>query len=277
MISYSSVKDVVSRSLPLGGRQVSATRFEWDISGRCSKPVRVNLHARKQKGRIFAYTPGETPPPLEMDMDAPCRKCPWCLRNRARLWADRAKNEFLLSSRVWFGTLTLNQEARTRNLMKAHQLARHAGVDLESAPAAIQSKYRHRANVQELAKWLKRVRKNANTRFRYLLCSEDHEDGTPHYHVLIFESFMYSQIGKRTLDGAWKLGFSQFRLADISKATYVTKYLTKSSTARVRASSNLGNGPRPMGIANAVERDKPTPRNDTEEGPGMPEGSPVVA
>lgn len=279
MLSYDSVREVVAKALLHGGAQVSATRFEWDVSGRCERPVTVNLFARKQKGRKFEYTPGETKIPLEMNMGTNCRRCNWCLRQRMKLWRTRAYNEGLISSRIWFGTLTLNQQARTNNLMLAHKLARSAGFDLDTADKGLQSKYRHKANVAELARWLKRVRKNASTRFRYLLVSEDHEDGTPHYHVLIFESFAYSQVTKRHLESAWRLGFTQFRLCEPKKAGYVTKYLSKSATARVRASTRLGSGPRAHRIAPPQgERGLPDPRPGTLRGDTSlcDEGSPVA-
>jgi len=278
MLSYLSVRHTIAKALEHRGRQVSATSFEWDISGRCEKPVRVNLFARKQKGQVFHYTPGETSPPMELNMETSCRKCRWCLRQRSRLWETRAYNEYLISSRVWLGTLTLNQEARTKNLMLAHQLARKAGFDLDGADPALRSKYRHKANTAELARWLKRVRKNSDTRFRYLLCSEDHEDGTPHYHVLVFESFAHSQVSKRILQDAWRLGFTSFKLCDENGAHYVTKYLMKAASARVRASSRLGTGGRPLAIAAAARAAcDPTTRLHSEEGHGTPgpEGSPV--
>ena len=49
---------------------------------------------------------------------------------------------------------------------------------------------------------------------------------------------------KRILEDAWKLGFTSFKLVEpaSSTASYVTKYLTKSALARVRASVHYGTG-----------------------------------
>lgn len=93
---------------------------------------------------------------------------------------------------------------------------------------------------QEIDRYLKRVRKSGAP-FRYLLVSEAHKDGFPHFHLLVHEAAL--PLTKRLLESNWRLGYSQFRLvnnSDPRSAFYVCKYLAKSAQTRVRASKGYG-------------------------------------
>jgi hypothetical protein len=93
----------------------------------------------------------------------------------------------------------------------------------------------------DITNWLKRIRKNSGATLRYLLVCEAHKSGLPHWHVLIHE--YQGKVVKAKLEAAWRNGFSHFRLVpttDIRTAWYVTKYLSKSALARVRASQHYG-------------------------------------
>ena len=88
---------------------------------------------------------------------------------------------------------------------------------------------------------------------RYVLVAERHKDGWPHYHALVHERG--PMVTKRELQGQWKLGFTAFKLVDMSdKAVpyYVTKYLSKQALARIRASLKYGSG------LNAITPDTPS-------------------
>src|SRR3546814_8298459 len=85
--------------------------------------------------------------------------------------------------------------------------------------------------------WLKRVRSVTGVPLRYLLVVEPHDDGFPHFHILMHEQD--SPVRKALLEEQWRSGFSHWRLVkneDPRSVYYACKYLTKSHQTRVRAS-----------------------------------------
>src|SRR3546814_836309 len=76
---------------------------------------------------------------------------------------------------------------------------------------------------------------------RYLLVVEPHDDGFPHFHILMHEQD--SPVRKALLEEQWRSGFSHWRLVkneDPRSVYYACKYLTKSHQTRVRASRRYG-------------------------------------
>jgi hypothetical protein len=72
---------------------------------------------------------------------------------------------------------------------------------------------------------------------------EAHKSGLPHYHALIHEYGDCLLRKKRMLEPQWTFGYSNHRLVNEHGVTgYVTKYLSKASNARVRASRAYGQG-----------------------------------
>jgi hypothetical protein len=128
------------------------------------------------------------------------------------------------------------------------------GVDFDDLPEAEQFRERHREIGPEITKWLKRVRKNSGASLRYVLVAEPHTGksgkgsganlGLPHYHLLIHEADESSPLRARHMRDSWSLGFSKVILVDqdaeLRHAAYVAKYLSKSASARVRASQGYG-------------------------------------
>lgn len=220
-------------------------RGTWDVSLDCETPVPVQLYSRAtglvknlSKHGVRAV------PGIELNLLTPCRRCPVCLRRKARHWRERAIAEITQSNRTWFGTLTTRPDfdvwldqlaaSKTRNFWSADEV----------------KKFEPRARVlgTEVTKYLKRVRKNSGCQFRYLLVTELHASANtaaekfmrPHVHILLHE-FAGQPIAKRLLDAAWGHGHCQWRLvADIRAAWYVSKYISKASSARVRASLDYG-------------------------------------
>lgn len=179
------------------------------------------------------------------DQQVRCRKCPPCLQMRSTLWTAKAIDEVALARRSWFGTLTLDPVQVCRFTLLADRRARARRCEpLSDMNSADRFKAIAEAASPELTKWLKRVRANSRAPLRYLLVCEAHKSGVPHWHCLIHEADI--PVTKRTLDGAWSLGFSQFRLVngDPTVARYVCKYLAKSALTRVRASQTYGRPPR---------------------------------
>lgn len=190
---------------------------------------------------------------LPVVQKARCRKCENCLLHRRHLWTARAVDEILLSRRSWFGTLTVSPENRFRFRMEADLSAQRKRQEpLSDLPPADHFQYLAKPVLREATRFLKRLRKSGAV-FRYLLVTEAHASGDPHLHILVHE--IENPIGKRALEGAWRSGFSHWRLVkgDRSAATYVCKYLNKSAQTRVRASLGYGTQRRIAVAAEAVQ------------------------
>lgn len=186
------------------------------------------------------YFEGKSNSKVPVSLESRCRKCAACLAHRRRLWSARAADELKAAHRTWFVTLTVRPEDRFVTSMQASAIAFRAGHgDWYAMSSENQFRYLVQVLNQEIDRFLKRVRKAAS--FRYLLVSEAHKDGFPHFHMLIHEAAL--PLTKRLLESNWRLGHSQFRLvnsADARSAYYVCKYLSKSAQTRVRASKRYG-------------------------------------
>lgn len=228
-----------------------------EVHGDCTAPRDVEIRGveslalTKLRQDTWDYAPGYglTPdtyfvPPKSRTVyvRVRCRKCPQCLDQKRRQWTARAIQEVRNASRTWFGTLTVGPDRRLWASAKADQLCRQRRAESLSSLTPIERTKAIAAQLQpEVTRWLKRVRKQSKARFRYLLVSEAHEDGFPHFHLLLHE--MGQSITKRTLEAQWKYGFSNWRLVpagDGKPAMYVCKYLSKSAQTRVRASRDYG-------------------------------------
>lgn len=96
----------------------------------------------------------------------------------------------------------------------------------------------HNEISKEITKYFKRLRKSG-LKFRYVLVTEAHKDGYPHYHALVHE--VSAQIPKQKLEEQWPFGFTTFRLVkDMKAAYYIAKYLAKDARTRIRASQGYG-------------------------------------
>lgn len=291
---HDELRNVITEALALGGRHHSVMCKEWDISMGCQDPVtrvlfqrpgadvkddaskfvlEVQKHfpgaaakhllpARKTPGDKIVVAPGKSVP-LELTLLTPCRKCGRCLRRRANLWASRAMTELRAAPRTWFVTLTLGPSARTTMISRARvTTARNTTVDqttgefisddYDALSYGDQFQAIHREISSEITRYVKRIRKNSGANLRYVFVTERHKDGFPHYHALVHECD--GVLTKATLRDAWHLGFGLWKLADPAHAKYVTKYLSKSAVARVRASQDYGHPPAATGGLRADPR-----------------------
>lgn len=230
------------------------------VSGRCSDPVfasRTIRDFRNQGAKWMEVAKGEGREPIFQDVEARCRRCENCLRERARSWTARAIAECNASARTWFGTLTCGPDVQCRTLMRARALAFETlAGDYDAMPYGEQFVRRVDVLGPDLQRYIKRVRKASGAKLRYLLVAERHQSGDPHFHMLVHEVSEETPVRERTLSGQWVLGFSQWRLSDPSAAWYVCKYLSKTLAARVRASH--GYGTPPLVIAGNSLREKMT-------------------
>lgn len=204
----------------------------------------------------------DTQKPLRLILTARCRRCEWCLKQRRNLWWLRARAEYEAASRTWFGTMTLNPDMHYRVQSIVDLDLKSQGIDIDALSVDEQFAERHRVVSRWITKYLKRVRKQSGARLRYMLVAEPHKSGLPHYHCLIHEASPDDVVTERLLRKTWKYGHSKFKLVESkAAAAYVTKYLTKTATVRVRASLRYGT---PTGLLeNEMNVKGPTPNNPT--------------
>lgn len=189
----------------------------------CDKPYRVSLVSQKPDSVFDASVTLLEGKTRWIDLDTPCRKCERCLQNRRLLWKGRMEKEIRKSFRTWFGTITINPQARFMFSLRAGSRDYHSSYRIIS---------------KEMTKYFKRLRK-AGYKFRYVLVAESHKDGYPHLHLLVHE--VAKPIPKKRLQSEWTHGFTNFKLVnDFSAAHYVAKYLAKDARTRIRASQEYG-------------------------------------
>lgn len=221
---------------------------------------------------IPRYFEGKSNSKVPVSFDSRCRKCSNCLAHRRRLWTARASDELKAAHRTWFATLTVSPENRFVASMNAAASAARAGHgSWRSMSSENQFRYLVEYLNREIDKFLKRVRKSGAP-FRYLLVSEAHKDGFPHFHMLIHEAAL--PLTKRLLESNWRLGYSQFRLvnnADPRSAFYACKYLAKSAQTRVRASRRYGRAQLLSAATEAVEQLTRLLPDTRSLSPGSPE------
>lgn len=230
-----------------------------DCAGRCQKPVRLTLQGSKNVLENDASTTGRYLPSVSelgneqfwnvnpthsLDMDVRCRKCPACLRARAKLWRQRMVSEIRAAERTWFITLTLSPEAHYKALCAARLRLSRGGTRFDELSPEEQFAERHRSINDELTRFVKRVRKNSGSEIRLILVCEAHKSGLPHYHGLIHEGSIDRPVRYSVLKNAWREGFGAYKLVHEGDAPagYCAKYLSKSALARVRASQGYGRG-----------------------------------
>lgn len=238
-----SVREPYQRVVPDGyGGEVVKTFYDSRIVQ--SKYVHIGTYGADV---IYAETgkPVRTPHSYYLDVWTRCRKCAKCLAYRSWVWRNRATVECHSATRTWFATLTLSPANHVRYGFQAGlKVAKRRGDDFDALPESEQFALRNQEISKEITKWLKRVRKYSGAPFKYLLVTEAHKSGLPHYHLLIHEQCAERPLRHAMLSDQWRLGFSKFKLVDDPKAaTYVTKYLSKSAIARVRASLRYGQTP----------------------------------
>lgn len=252
---FRAVRDVRRLAVLALGRGAvlrSPAHVEWEASGDCETPRFRELHGRAESGRgpwRYDWSTGWTEAQgidkgtLVLSMWVPCRRCRSCLRRRAAHWRFRAECELQAAPRTWFGTLTCRADVHYQHELKA-SLRLLRGGTVWSRDLSDEEQFRERAKEgsRELTLWLKRVRKEAGVPLRYLLVTEAHKSGLPHWHCLIHEVEPDGHVSWRTLARQWGLGFNRFSLVGPSDpaASYVCKYLAKAALTRVRASQDYG-------------------------------------
>lgn len=255
---FLKVLGLAHKALAAGGRMLSPTQVEWDVSGDCQNARSFTVTGTPWKGFMipqggpqghwgaFSVFRDKRKHRLSVIMHVRCRtECVACLRSKRRMWTYRAITECNRAKRNWFGTLTIRPEALFVFLTRARLKQSACGVDYEGLVPFERFNLLVAEITPEISRFLKRVRKASGARLRYLLVAEHHKSGDPHFHILVHE--VDGDVSKRDLDGAWHVGFSQFRLVagDTLQSrnravAYVCKYISKSQLARTRASLKYG-------------------------------------
>lgn len=208
--SVEALERLAYQALMSGGRAEGSRYVEWDISGNCRNPVRVNRYSRasenpkvlregRRKADPFAKVIGRIGDiivpwheikrvarvqrlGMEVTLLTECRRCDECLRKRAARWRFRAVAECEAAPRTWFGTLTLRPEEHYKIDALLRLGVKDAKGRYRRQPVTnwheLTDEARARLRIaevnRELTLWLKRVRKNSGCQFRYLAVTEIH-------------------------------------------------------------------------------------------------------
>lgn len=195
---------------------------------------------RDERDRYWEWVPGRRHS-LYLEHWLRCNRCSECLKHRARLWAARIHYEVENAPRTWFGTLTLNPS----RLFQTELEARRAVAGYDQLPLWDKRKERLRVSGSEVTRYMKRLRKEATAKIRFVCVTETTSSGErefhPHYHLLVHEqtrgALLHSVLAKH-----WTWGFEKWRLIEPQTRPewYLCKYLLKERGDRVRASVLYG-------------------------------------
>lgn len=220
---------------------------EINFSGNCSDPVDM-LFLPDPDG--WEGTLAETL--WEMRVLFRCRKCRRCLTVRKWEWFERCRAEIeATKGRIWWGTLTASPNLRLRWRAKAAERKAELAKDGWIAPSKPEAREKwhwdilERSAYQDVQKYLKRLRKKyPAAAFRYLIVTEQSQDQTPHFHLLLFESKAAVNVKWEDLNGQWWSNTKWVLLGDSAtcdyKALYALKYMSKTRDAKIRASFRFG-------------------------------------
>lgn len=221
--------------------KVRPYRYEVFLSGDCLNPYLIELTGRDSVDQFDreVLLQGSASNPTFVDLYVRCRRCETCRANTYRRWYARTMQEMMISQKAYLVTPTFNGEHR--NEINVGAVLRMIGDDDLTEWGAL-----NKASYEFVKKAFKRVR-SRNKResrpvtLRYLAVSEAHEDGFPHYHILIFADKRYGlndclftefvKMGRTTVD----------LVKDPQRQVgYCLKYILKSGQHSIRASLNFG-------------------------------------
>lgn len=249
MLHHDRMVNLFIRAMNGGGIRRSLNTIEWPCHGDCLNPWYTECYGRPRSyeggdmtrpQKWFVVSGGQIP--LTVIVSTRCRKCDKCRTARSNEWRFRAREELRRAARSWFGTLTLSPEAHHRMMSLARHHAATTAVPWNDLD--YEERFRRIAltSLKEVTKYTKRVRKQAKVPLRFLTVTERHRSGLPHFHMLVHEVEL-KPVTHKILSSQWDLGFEKWRLVpheDLNSARYITKYISKEATTRIRASLNYG-------------------------------------
>lgn len=256
-IDRSKAVQIIQKASANGGRFSETMRMHWDVSNDCLNPRHIELTGRDERHPSHGLRK-----PVFIDMTVQCRKCENCRARKAAHWRMRAVAELkaaeVVNARTWFVTLTLKPSLQFEGLSRARMKAKSASVNWEDLHQDDRFLRLASMHGDRITRYLKRLRtgdkQSGPHDIRYLLVAEAHKSGMPHFHMLMHEKSADNPVRKSSIQRFWKDGYSSAKLVrETGVASYVTKYITKSCLARVRASKDYGNYvPEPSSLPQAI-------------------------
>ncbi len=218
----------------LAGGTVAQSSFVSDWEPYCDNPVTVDRRITSRLtndgikfGGLKLLDPLKS---LEVSIQVPCRRCDKCLQFRQMQWRERALIEIEKANRTWWVTLTLSP-------------THLAGILLEARSDS--DKHVEAAAYNHVQRYFKRLRK-LGAEFRYLAVFErGRKTGRQHYHLFLHETGTRPVV-KLLIEAQWRSNVHARLVGGMEargRATYITKYATKSFAIRPRASLDYGKNP----------------------------------
>lgn len=253
-IDHKDLKRSMIKALANGATHPVINRVEADYSGSCTdkqfvvRTSRPTTHADGSPGQ-GTYLCQET--------WVRCGRCSNCMRTRAWKWSRRAELECRQSILSWMGTLTLSPTHRSRvdATARVDYKAFNAMADFDQLTSDEQFAWKVGVIYPDLARYKMQLRNLSGSKLRTLIVAEPHEDGQPHFHMLVHEHDRKGTLTRDILRDQWKLGFTKWKMIDdhTTDARYVCKYISKSGAVRPRASAQYGK--MSLAILAAFQRD----------------------
>lgn len=237
------------RAIGAGAARTGLNSARWECHGDCLAPYWTQYFGRPRPhsgdpfrpDKFHTFKGGQMT--MHLDISTRCRNCDNCRRARFLEWRHRIREEVRSAARSWFGTLTMSPEIHYRVMVSARLEASATSVPWESLPPDERWRRVALTSLKEVTKYVKRVRKEANVPFRYVVVTERHKSGLPHFHALVHEIEL-KPVRHSTLSKQWHLGFEKWRLVKPVEgkdvADYVAKYVAIEAAARIRASQGYG-------------------------------------
>jgi hypothetical protein len=229
-------------ALATGADRPTFLTIRKDVAGNCTDPIYREYTGAEQitRSRDFARTTRRGPQ-MTIEFDVRCRVCQNCLKARAAHWRYLCQNELAAAPRSWFVTLTFRPEEHYRVRCAVDLRLLQRGTSMSQASESERFRLLAAECGKEITRYIKRLRK-AGARVRYCLVAEAHKSGLPHFHMLLHEVSEDHPVRHKLLADQWGAGFINAKLCNSEDrvAFYVTKYLTKSARARIRASEGYG-------------------------------------
>lgn len=266
--SWRSVQALAARALANGAKWLKPGHLEWDLAKHCSRAYERTVGAgpySRGEARQAEGTGALASAHMSVTYRTPCRACVSCLEHRRRLWTARARYELRHSPDTLFGTLTFTKAWQDRWMQACRDAAREDGVDFDGLSAETQFARRVAHAGRIATKFIDIIRLYSPApviegkrvpNLRYMLVAEPHKGGQPHFHMLLHSIYAdYPQASVKMLvrstgrevdtwpflETKWApYGFSAWRRVTEKSAGYISKYLSKDSSARVRASEEYG-------------------------------------
>lgn len=203
----------------------------------CDYPRSI-LRTNKVRGTLPGHRPSS------VSMLVPCRKCPKCLWLRRETWKTRIKAE--TSAPTIFATLTFSEDLLDQKRRLFDEKYDCAPDEILSHPSMWgQSLAQYeRLFYSDVHDWLRRCRRNLDTKFRYFVGFEfGDKSGREHYHVALHFARKSDHFPQLVQDQWPCRAGADWAISTEDVSGYLSKYGSKSLVTRPRASVSYGEAP----------------------------------